>query len=338
MGDEITIVAGEPSTGSPQTVTLRVDSFPVVIPSLPGEVDTSSFPGTVSYLVLTAGTYIRTVRVDQGTATFDFSCVTGVSTPTPTPTPTPTDTPTNTPTATPTDTPVPPTETPTDTAVPPTDTPTASPSNTPLATPTETPTNTPTDTPTDTPTASPTDTPVPFSFNENPITFTVQANQPLIVPAPGLLSNVNNPSGLPLTIVLGTLPTHGVITDFPGDGSFTYVPDVDFVGTDTFTYIVSDGLPAVQSFFAAAVAEGTVQLLMTGVPTMTPTVSPTSTTEIEPTAPASEAAWNRGCPCQQVRPERHLAAACVAHADQFGDPKIPRTPAVATTPEPFSFV
>ncbi len=35
-------------------------------------------------------------------------------------------------------------------------------------------------------------------------------------------------------------PSHGTLTLNP-DGSFTYVPDPNYNGTDTFTYQVSDG-------------------------------------------------------------------------------------------------
>ena len=37
-------------------------------------------------------------------------------------------------------------------------------------------------------------------------------------------------------------PGQGQLTAFAPDGSFDYVPDPDFSGTDTFTYSVSDGL------------------------------------------------------------------------------------------------
>ena len=41
----------------------------------------------------------------------------------------------------------------------------------------------------------------------------------------------------------GRRPHHGTLTLNP-DGSFTYTPDPDFVGTDTFTYTASDGTDA----------------------------------------------------------------------------------------------
>jgi hypothetical protein len=145
-GDEISVVAGDPSSGRPTDFILNLDHVAV---------DVAAFPGTVNYLVPTAGLYEIFVIVNPAgaKATLTFSCI--AAPPTPTPTATATETPTNTPTATPTDTP---TETPTNT---PTNTPTETPTNTPTETPTETPTNTATatETPTDTPTATGTQTP-----------------------------------------------------------------------------------------------------------------------------------------------------------------------------------
>ena len=57
----------------------------------------------------------------------------------------------------------------------------------------------------------------------------------------GLLANdtdIDPPTTL--TAVLVTGPSHGTLTLNP-DGSFTYVPDPNYNGTDTFTYAVSDG-------------------------------------------------------------------------------------------------
>ena len=57
----------------------------------------------------------------------------------------------------------------------------------------------------------------------------------------GLLANDSDidPSSV-LTAVLVTGPAHGTLTLNP-DGSFTYVPDANFNGVDTFTYQASDG-------------------------------------------------------------------------------------------------
>ena len=37
-----------------------------------------------------------------------------------------------------------------------------------------------------------------------------------------------------------TQPANGAVSD-NGDGTVTYTPDADFNGTDTFTYVASDG-------------------------------------------------------------------------------------------------
>jgi RHS repeat-associated protein len=62
----------------------------------------------------------------------------------------------------------------------------------------------------------------------------------LDVPAPGVLSNDDDPNGDRLTSILVGGPTHGTVS-LLDDGSFSYVPDVAFSGIDTFTYKASDG-------------------------------------------------------------------------------------------------
>ena len=51
---------------------------------------------------------------------------------------------------------------------------------------------------------------------------------------------VTNPAGLPLTFATATGPSHGTLA-LNADGSGTYTPNTNFVGTDSFTYIVDDG-------------------------------------------------------------------------------------------------
>ena len=52
-------------------------------------------------------------------------------------------------------------------------------------------------------------------------------------------SDVDNPVGM-LTAAIVTPPAHGVVS-LAADGSFTYTPDADFNGADSFTYQASDG-------------------------------------------------------------------------------------------------
>src|SRR5690606_29372129 len=58
--------------------------------------------------------------------------------------------------------------------------------------------------------------------------------------APGVLANDTDADGDALTAVLVTGPTNGSLT-LNEDGSFTYTPNEDFHGTDSFTYQASDG-------------------------------------------------------------------------------------------------
>jgi hypothetical protein len=56
----------------------------------------------------------------------------------------------------------------------------------------------------------------------------------------GVLTNDSDPEAQPLTPTLVTNVAHGVLT-WAGDGTFTYQPERDFTGFDSFTYRVSDG-------------------------------------------------------------------------------------------------
>ncbi|MCA1683985.1 MAG: tandem-95 repeat protein [Actinobacteria bacterium] len=63
----------------------------------------------------------------------------------------------------------------------------------------------------------------------------------LVVIAPGVLANDSDPvEGSPLTAVLVSGPASGTLTLNP-NGSFTYQPNEDFGGTDSFTYKANDG-------------------------------------------------------------------------------------------------
>lgn len=90
-------------------------------------------------------------------------------------------------------------------------------------------------------TASITLTPV----NDAPLagadTFGVRQGATLSLDAEqGVLRNDSDIDSSDLTATLGDGPAHGSIT-LSDDGSFVYTPDADFVGSDTFTYTVSDG-------------------------------------------------------------------------------------------------
>ncbi|MED5585660.1 MAG: Ig-like domain-containing protein [Verrucomicrobiota bacterium] len=60
-------------------------------------------------------------------------------------------------------------------------------------------------------------------------------------PAFGLLSNDSDAEGDDLTAIVSRQPANGSIRIRP-DGGFTYIPDQDFSGVDSFTYAANDGL------------------------------------------------------------------------------------------------
>ncbi len=70
--------------------------------------------------------------------------------------------------------------------------------------------------------------------------YQTDKDTPLSVPAPGVLGNDYDPDGDPITAVLETDVSHGVL-NLNSDGSFDYTPDTGFVGNDQFTYSAFDG-------------------------------------------------------------------------------------------------
>ncbi|HEY3595029.1 MAG TPA: Ig-like domain-containing protein, partial [Polyangiaceae bacterium] len=70
--------------------------------------------------------------------------------------------------------------------------------------------------------------------------YTVNEDNTLNVPASGVLANDSDPDGDALTAVLASGPAHGALT-LNSDGSFSYTPDANFNGTDSFSYKANDG-------------------------------------------------------------------------------------------------
>lgn len=94
----------------------------------------------------------------------------------------------------------------------------------------------------------------------------------LNIAAPGVLGNDEDIDEDALTAVIAVNASHGIVT-LNSDGSFTYVPDATFTGTDTFQYTASDG--------AASSAPATVTLTV-NASNVAPTnigLSPTSFAE-----------------------------------------------------------
>ncbi|WP_230467776.1 Ig-like domain-containing protein [Lujinxingia vulgaris] len=69
---------------------------------------------------------------------------------------------------------------------------------------------------------------------------TVFEDSPLEIVAPGVLANDIDADNDALSAVLGDAPANGDVV-LNADGSFTYTPDANFFGTDTFTYVANDG-------------------------------------------------------------------------------------------------
>jgi len=62
----------------------------------------------------------------------------------------------------------------------------------------------------------------------------------LVIAAPGVLGNDSDADGDPLTAILDTGPSNGTLT-LNANGSFTYTPNADYNGPDSFTYHANDG-------------------------------------------------------------------------------------------------
>src|SRR5262245_42733559 len=71
----------------------------------------------------------------------------------------------------------------------------------------------------------------------NPDSYSVNEDGSLSVAAPGVLANDTDPD--PLTAALVSGPSHGTLT-LNANGSFTYTPNVNFHGADSFTYQAND--------------------------------------------------------------------------------------------------
>ncbi len=70
--------------------------------------------------------------------------------------------------------------------------------------------------------------------------YTMTADTTLTVTAPGILVNDTDVENSLLSALLESNPAHGTLT-LNVDGSFTYQPNTNYSGSDTFTYRASDG-------------------------------------------------------------------------------------------------
>ena len=70
--------------------------------------------------------------------------------------------------------------------------------------------------------------------------YSVDQNTALNVAAAGVLANDTDVDSDPMTAILAAGPANGTVT-LNADGSFSYTPVTNFVGTDSFTYQANDG-------------------------------------------------------------------------------------------------
>ena len=70
--------------------------------------------------------------------------------------------------------------------------------------------------------------------------YSTDEDTPLTVPAPGVLSNDSDLDGDPLMAYKESNPLNGSVI-LNEDGSFSYTPAAGFYGSDSFTYLATDG-------------------------------------------------------------------------------------------------
>ena len=71
--------------------------------------------------------------------------------------------------------------------------------------------------------------------------YSVGQDNQLFIDPPGVLDNDIDPDNKELQAIKPSDPSNGTLLSFNVDGDFTYFPDPGFIGSDTFTYIASNG-------------------------------------------------------------------------------------------------
>jgi len=111
------------------------------------------------------------------------------------------------------------------------------------------------------------------SVNDAPVavddSYSMGQDTTLDTPAPGVLANDTDVEVTPLTAVLVTSTSNGLLV-FNPDGSFMYTPNPGFLGVDTFTYKADDGTDE------SDVSTVTITVADTQGPTLTSTLAQTS--------------------------------------------------------------
>ncbi len=108
--------------------------------------------------------------------------------------------------------------------------------------------------------------------------FVIKENSTLIIGAPGVLSNDGAYVTNSVIAILSSAPAYGVLV-FNKDGSFSYTPNSGYIGTDSFTYRITNGATTSGLITVALVIEPIV-LPLPEVPTgpivITPPAIPVS--------------------------------------------------------------
>ena len=84
-------------------------------------------------------------------------------------------------------------------------------------------------------------TSVPVAINDPLYATPVNTNLVISAVASGVVNNDFDPESAALSASVVTNPANGSLSGFSSNGTFTYVPNNNFSGIDTFTYKVNDG-------------------------------------------------------------------------------------------------
>jgi VCBS repeat-containing protein len=82
--------------------------------------------------------------------------------------------------------------------------------------------------------------------------YSVNEDEVLNVAAPGVLGNDSDPDGQTLSAVLVSDVSNGTL-NLNADGSFSYVPDLNFNGSESFSYAAYDGFDSVSALVSISV-------------------------------------------------------------------------------------
>jgi large repetitive protein len=117
--------------------------------------------------------------------------------------------------------------------------------------------------------------------------YFVEKNGQLAITQNGVLTNDRNPNGKPIStsVVSDKGPSHGSLV-LGSDGAFTYTPNTNYSGTDSFTYQATDGLAittasvriAVDGMFTRGI--DVTRFILQGVPDVNAAVGPQHIVEL----------------------------------------------------------